>query len=795
LKQVLPTAAGQLHLVFQKEGRVDFTEVASAARYALGTADTPTELAFILDCRIEHLLVDEFQDTSETQYQLLERLIGDWQVGDGRTLFLVGDPMQSIYGFREAEVALFLRARQTGIGNIPLEQIVLSVNFRSTFDIVRWVNQGLGPAFPDIEDTYTGAVAYSPSVAFTGSGHDTDDTDDTSAPDDSEEAVTIHAYLDSDAEPEARQVLEIVRYTERINPQGTIAVLVRARSHLASIVSEFRRAEVQFQAVELAPLGERPVVGDLLALTRALIHPADRIAWLSILRAPWCGLTLVDLHFLVGGDDTSAVWDLIRDPERAGRLSPESGRRLARVIAVLDQALPRYGRVGLRRWVEATWMSLGGPASVNDATDLEDASVFLDLLEDSTAGVAIEDEAKFVDDVRRLYAKPNVDAPTNEEGKVLLQLLTVHKAKGLEFDTVILPGLGRYTRGQSASLMLWLEYADRNGRDRLLLAPAKETGRSDDALYAYLGRVKAKKSDHEDTRMLYVAATRARKKLHLLGHTRVDPKGAGCMPPDQRSPLRKIWPAVRTDFESAFAVRGVVDVGDETEAVRPIDVQGIPLRRLSADWSPPPPTTESGPKLQGAVGMVPEDEEGAEDPVVHPTFDWATELQRRVGIVVHAMLQRMSADGRLEWRAETVTSALVSEGLAGEKLAEAARRVNAALERTVSDDRGIWILAEHEDDGRELALTGVVDDRPRNIIIDRTFVDSGVRWIIDYKTGTHEGGGRSAFLDNEQRRYAPQLEKYGRVMQQIEERPIRLALYYPMLQGWREWPFEGLAPA
>ena len=59
-------------------------------------------LGVAIDCRIQHLLVDEFQDTSQSQYELLTRLVRDWQLGDGRTLFLVGDPMQSIYGFREA---------------------------------------------------------------------------------------------------------------------------------------------------------------------------------------------------------------------------------------------------------------------------------------------------------------------------------------------------------------------------------------------------------------------------------------------------------------------------------------------------------------------------------------------------------------------------------------------------------------------------------------------------------------------------------------------------------------------
>ena len=94
-------------MVFRAERVIDFMELGIAARDALGQIDNPTEVAYRMDSRIEHLLVDEFQDTSRAQFELLEQLTGGWQPGDGRTLFLVGDPMQSIYRFRQAEVGLF----------------------------------------------------------------------------------------------------------------------------------------------------------------------------------------------------------------------------------------------------------------------------------------------------------------------------------------------------------------------------------------------------------------------------------------------------------------------------------------------------------------------------------------------------------------------------------------------------------------------------------------------------------------------------------------------------------------
>src|SRR5437588_17731 len=120
LSRVLARSALELHAEFAARGRVDSTYVTGAARAAPAEAGPPTELALRTGLSPQHILVDEFQDTSLAQFQLLEALTAAWEEGDGRTLFVVGDPMQSIYRFRDAEVGLFLRARDHGIGNVRL---------------------------------------------------------------------------------------------------------------------------------------------------------------------------------------------------------------------------------------------------------------------------------------------------------------------------------------------------------------------------------------------------------------------------------------------------------------------------------------------------------------------------------------------------------------------------------------------------------------------------------------------------------------------------------------------------
>ncbi|MNC85462.1 hypothetical protein D3C83_10610 [compost metagenome] len=118
----------------------------------------------------------------------------------------------------------------------------------------------------------------------------------------------------------------------------------------------------------------------------------------------------------------------------------------------------------------------------------------------------------------------------------------------------------------------------------------------------------------------------------------------------------------------------------------------------------------------------------------------------------------------------------------------AAERVVATLTQTLAGERGQWLLGPREAAESELRLTGVTGHGIVNIAMDRTFVDDrGVRWIVDYKTGGHEGGDIEAFLDRERERYRPQLERYAALMRVRDDRPIRLGLYFPLLNGWREW--------
>ena len=753
LIHLLPEAVAQLRNVFMEEGCVDFTEISIAAQTAMrgqvSFRGSESEIA------MQHLLVDEFQDTSQSQYELLERLIHDW-TEEEQTLFLVGDPMQSIYGFREAEVSLFSRTRESGLGPIIVKSLVLETNFRSSKEVVQWVNTALGQAFPLKEDSLTSGVSYSPSKAF--------------RTDIQESNIQIHPFFFDDQDGQAEKVVEIIEQTRAHAPEDTIAVLVQARSHLSHIIPLLRSRGIGFRSVEIDPLAQRPVVRDLLALTQALLHLGNRVAWLTILRAPWCGLTLADLQRLVNNDFGSAIIDLLQAHQ--GNLSVDGQRRVARILPILVDALELRGRLAVRRWVEGVWIALGGPACLQTRVDMEDAHTFLNFLEESVDALDFQDENKFIKEIERLYAPSDVDAG------IELQLLTAHKSKGLEFDTVILPGLGKLARGDDRLLLRWQEYREKD-QSQLLLAPIPKTGGDEDRIYEYLRIIEKKRRDHERTRLLYVACTRARKDLHLIGHIRQSSEDEELNSPPSRSLLSKIWNEVEPIFIEAWKDHPADSkASDQAEP----EVEGEPLYRLSSNWNPSPLPEDL---IWKASRSRSEDDMEERQPV----YEWVGDLSRRVGIVVHRILQEMWYPEKVVINDQLIRGALSHEGVSGENLEKALLQVKVAIKNTLEDPRGRWVLSQHGEDQREYALTAVTKDGVRRFILDRTFVQGDQRWIVDYKTSTHLGSDLDDFLDSELKRYRSKMEMYARVIRAIDSRPIFLGLYFPLLKGWREWQY------
>ncbi|MGC2619252.1 MAG: UvrD-helicase domain-containing protein, partial [Acidobacteriaceae bacterium] len=454
---VLRRAIAELKIVFAQQNSVDFTEISLAALDVLREAPDRSAI------NVRHLLIDEFQDTSRRQHQLVSELLKTWDADSGQhTVFLVGDPMQSIYMFRQAEVELFADVREHGLGpednRIPCDPVQLSVNFRSHAGLTTPLNQFFEAIYATPVPPGSARVAFAPATA----------SDAEPRP----QAVHVYPQLIPNSKPtrqecrEARsqEAQEILRILERHlslidraraeHREYRVAVLVRSRPHLNELVPLLRQRGIPFRAVEIERLSERQELRDLLALTRALLHPMDRIAWLSVLRAPWCGLTLPDLHLLTGSDNHDCknlpILELIDRHQHL--LSADGQQRLAATAQILRRALDLRWRPSespsFASWIERTWRTLGGP-SVIDAAAYENTQVFFSLLDAVTPDGLAPLTPAFDAELDRLFAQPD---PAGA-----IELMTIHKAKGLGFDVVIVPGLDRQAATDSQTLIASLE--------------------------------------------------------------------------------------------------------------------------------------------------------------------------------------------------------------------------------------------------------------------------------------------------------------------------------------------------
>jgi ATP-dependent helicase/nuclease subunit A len=772
LLATLPHAVAELLALFAERGNLDHPAVAAAAREALREDVAPSELALALDYRIQHLLVDEYQDTSPAQERLLTLLLAGWQGGDGRTLFCVGDPMQSIYAFREADVTLFLQAAKQGIGGVRLESLRLGQNFRSSRAIVDWVNSSFASLLPAEDDFERGAVRYSPAESV----HEARDGD----------GVRVHALVDADERAMGEEVARIARAELAKSPgtrQPSIAVLVRGRNSLPAVIAALRRADIAYRGVELESLADRAAIRDLVSLARCMLHAGDRTAWLSVLRAPWCGLTLADLHWLSADDPNATIPSLAANPDRLAGLSADGAARLARLWAALQPAIDGRGRRSLGGWLRSAWLALGGPATVEDSSDLANAELLFDALDrlesESGAWPEVSDIEASVEHIR---ASPvgREDAP--------IQVMTIHKAKGLEFDVVIVPDLQRAAPAGDRRLLYWTTLATGPGQRGVVLGSRSESGEDDgaaDALEAWMRRLEAERADLELGRLAYVAVTRARRVVHLVGIARTR-QTAGVevlRRPPAGSLLRFFWPVVQAEFERALVARA-----PQAATLRPSGrprLTAPPLRRIPLGWQPPEP--EALP-LAPALRIL-----GATEEAVRPAFDWAGAIATAVGEVVHLELDRLARlrlpHEALAGRSAAWTRLLRGAGVDERHLHEALARTQAAIDGFLGSELAGRLLdpAAKEAAG-ELAITARIGGAVQGMRIDRSFVDaSGVRWIVDWKTSRHEGGDREAFLDRELARYRPQLERYAEAMRSLEPgRPLRVGLYFPLLDAWRE---------
>ena len=845
---LLRNAAAQLRVVFAEAGAVDYIEVAQIAQNVLqGPDGLPTDAAISVADGIHHILVDEFQDTSRRQHELLRRLIAAWPEREGRSCFVVGDPMQSIYFFRDADAELFPRVREAGL-EIPntdpllFDPVSLISNFRTARPLVEELNGIFTQVFAANDGS---GVTFSPAEPA---------RDDQSAPD---QPFKLHINFapqlpraksntakagDENQEPRTAQIEEMVAlirsHMDRMNTARAkgenyrIAILGRTRNALAPIALAFRKAAIPFRAVDLEKLSARPEVLDALSLARAALNPLDRVAWLGVLRAPWCGLSLSDLHTLASADDadllTRPISELLSERlhllSNDGRLAAERVRDALAVVPGL-----RFGQptASLGTWLEQVWFRLGGPQCV-DRTARANLDLLWQCLDSLPNGEQDLLGPTLNSALDSLTAQPDPSAGSD----CGVQLMTIHKSKGLEFEVVIIPELQARSGRGKIKLLSWLERGlppddlsdELENSDEItefLVAPLQSKGSDRGTTKQWVDRVYRERESQETRRILYVAATRARDELHLFAQLacRRNKSGDWILAEPKDSLLATAWPALQAEIENRFdawkaisaepgAVPSIIESlaasAESNLLVMPAPLTPTLLRRLPPNFRP---------VQQATYALPPEPIMGAPGPARET---WESQLyirheggllSRALGTAVHTLLETLARLHKSnDWDATRASIKQYQPRIAAQVRAagidptKAAAIASEALRIAIDathDPIGNWILSPHIDDASEARWTGIVAGSLRTVQVDRVFragptplsTGNEAWWIIDYKTTHADAPDPVAALPQLRTTFAPQLLAYAEVLRKLHgtSAPVRAGLYYPRMLLFDYW--------
>jgi ATP-dependent exoDNAse (exonuclease V) beta subunit len=830
---LLRHAAGELQVAFAEAGAMDFAEVAHIAQRVLRDEDGgASDAAIAIADKIQHLLVDEFQDTSRRQHKLIGALVAGWPDFEGRTLFVVGDPMQSIYFFRDADAELFPRVREVGL-ELPngemlrLRHVPLSSNFRTAPQLVETlndafaqifaVNDGSGVRFAHAEparnaDGVRGTrfqmhLGFVPQTVKIYSAN----------PDVMQRKQDVAEQRIKAQDAQVAEIVSLVRgHMERLEDARTrgekyrIAVLGRARKALEPIARALHDAGVPFRAVELEKLAERPEVLDALALARALFNPEDRVAWLGVLRAPWCGLSLTDLHTLTSGDNAEVlrkpVPELLR--ERQTLLSPEGLRAAERVlnaVAAVPSLRAAQPTAGLGTWLEQVWLRLGGSDCV-DATGRANCDLLWKCLDQLKEGEPDLLGAGLAAALEKLTAQPDPNA-SSDHG---VQLMSIHKSKGLEFEVVIVPELQAKCGTTRMPLLSWLERGlatmDESGDiTEFLVAPLPSKGAERGKSKQWVDRVYRARESQEMRRILYVAATRAREELHLFARPeyKTDNNHAMTLCEPSGSLLATAWPALEEEVRAQFEewtskpqeerIEAIAAASATNVVVMPSPAKPAKLRRLPPDYEPALGAISS---LAGQADVA-----GLRTTQLYARHEGGL-ISRARGRAVHALMEELARQRTAhDWEAtrvgvERILPRIMAElRAAGVELNEAGNIANQALDialRASEDATAQWILSPHNDAASEVRWAGVIAGSVREVRVDRVFRagetpgsrGDGCWWIVDYKTAQADGD-----VAELRRMFAAQLELYAEVLRNLhgKDTNIRAGLYYPRKTAFDWW--------
>jgi ATP-dependent helicase/nuclease subunit A len=622
LAALLELFSARFEAAKERRAGIDFEDLQILAARMLERA----EIGEAYRARFSQILVDEFQDTNRLQLRLIEALRGP------RTeLVVVGDELQSIYGFRHADLEVFRRQREEIDRRADAELMRLSGNFRSRPEIVGAVNL-FGEAL--LGERYRALRVGTP--ASQKAPFDTDDPPvellltarDGWDAEDIELEPAIDGATPVNCLAEARFVAERLRELADAGvPRGEMVVLLRAYSHLDAYEDSLERAGLRPYVVGGRGYWSQQQVADVCALLAVIANPLDDHALFGALASPACGAAPDTLWLLrAAAGKKRHVWpalehaagagdaDLV-EPERLEGI-PEAERELLRdFVATLASLRERAPRLTLPALIEAAVTETGYDLAVLSRPSGE--ARFANVRK--MGRLAAEFETREGRDLRGfldfLAARAETDAEaqaaTAAEGHDGVRIMTVHNAKGLEFEVVAVPDLSRslLAGGRAPLLVVGREEQPRVGLQLRRLGSASIN------LYEYgaLCEEARERTSEEELRLFYVAATRARERLILSGVVKPEPgketkpgtpvverlvEALG-VPRDADASVPVAPPAPRPGLEASFAaselaVRANLPSAERAAELRRTHLEAAGERPLGEG---PPPLVERQPPI------------------------------------------------------------------------------------------------------------------------------------------------------------------------------------------------------
>jgi len=627
---------------------LDFADLIEKTKALLASRPAAAWVLYKLDGGIDHILVDEAQDTAPDQWDIVRALTGEFFAGAGvaegdrplpRSLFVVGDDKQSIYSFQGADPRRLALETDRYIAEIEAAELAgrrvpLNASWRSTVEVLAYVDAVFAAGVPPgveplahrpMREGDRGCVDLWPLEREAKA----EERDAWTAPLDLEAEGSATKRLARNIACEIRALVErgdavLDGATKQWRPAawGDVLILVRKRGGLfEEILRALKHARIPVAGADRLALSGHIVFDDLLALARFALYPADDLTLAALLRSPFCDLDDEDLYRLAK-DRTASLWRALL--QRADEAP--AWRAAADFLSGLIEAAPRrrpfelYSRVlGLR---DAAGRSMRQRLLRRLGREAEDA------LDEFLAQV-LAAEQRGVHDLESLAAAlAGLDITVKREleaGRDEVRVMTAHGAKGLEAPIVFLPETTTAAGGRGSALL--------ETEDGGFLWCVSQKG---DCEASRLAReLRARKEDEESLRLLYVALTRARERLVLCGRIAANRK---------EESLKGWWAQIRAGFDQAGIAGELRQVacGDVTATRYGPDPAQRPRAAAGAEASAPLPawTGEAAPAQPLARYASPSDlGEGVKAPAPSPLAAVGGLGRFRRGDLIHRLLQ------------------------------------------------------------------------------------------------------------------------------------------------------------